>query len=111
MSNVPIPVRGRMAVSPDCLNVAVSNFRDGVDIWDRLRHGLKKSCRVSRMGRKFPLPVIFLHGGYAVASGSMEGQVTFWDVKTGMLIDELPHPGSVLLHESLYYDVDCLYGD
>jgi WD40 repeat protein len=66
--------------------MAVSNLHDSVDIYD-IPSGFLKTSIKHKMGDNVLLPVVFLHEGVDVLTGSAIGDVCMWKTSTGSCMD------------------------
>ena len=81
-----------MHVSPDGNTLVVSNLDSGFDVYHLDNSTSDGSILHSCHGRK--VPVAFIHGGFAVLSGSLFGQVSIWDASSRTLLQVLKHEGT-----------------
>ncbi|KAI5988766.1 WD40-repeat-containing domain protein [Pisolithus albus] len=80
---------GGMHISPDGNTLVVSNLDSGFDVYHLNNCTLDGSILHPCHGRK--IPVVFIHGGFAVLSGSSLGQVSIWDTSSRTLLQVLKH--------------------
>lgn len=80
---------GAMHISPDGNTLVVSNLDSGFDVYHLNNCTLDGSILHPCHGRK--IPVAFIHGGFAVLSGSPIGQVSIWDASSRVLLQVLKH--------------------
>ncbi|KAI6122950.1 WD40-repeat-containing domain protein [Pisolithus thermaeus] len=83
---------GAMHISPDGNTLVVSNLNSGFDIYCLNNCTLDRSILHPCHGCK--IPVAFIHGGFAILSGSSLGQVSIWDVSSRTLLQVLKHEGN-----------------
>ncbi|KIK27029.1 hypothetical protein PISMIDRAFT_93730 [Pisolithus microcarpus 441] len=83
---------GAMHISPDGNTLVVSNLDSGFDVYHLNNCTLDGSILHPCHGRK--IPVVFIHGGFAVLSGSSLGQVSIWDTNSRTLLQVLKHEGN-----------------
>ncbi|KAI5991023.1 quinon protein alcohol dehydrogenase-like superfamily [Pisolithus marmoratus] len=74
---------------PDGNTLVVSNLDSGFDVYHLNNCTLDGSILHPCHGRK--IPVAFIHGGFAVLSGSPIGQVSIWDASSRVLLQVLKH--------------------
>ncbi|KAI0351495.1 WD40 repeat-like protein [Trametes cingulata] len=67
------------SVRPDLARIVLSNATSGFDIYD-LDSGSPEAFLPAGPGACRAVPVLFIHGGNALLSGSTTGQVALWDV-------------------------------
>ncbi|KAI0650186.1 WD40-repeat-containing domain protein, partial [Trametes meyenii] len=68
------------SVKPDGKQIVISNAASGFDVYN-LISGEPEGSMATEGGLR-AVPVLFIHGGNAVVSGSTIGDVILWDVKT-----------------------------
>ncbi|KAI5989697.1 WD40-repeat-containing domain protein [Pisolithus albus] len=83
---------GAMHISPDGNTLVVSNLDSGFDVYHLNNCTLDGSILHPCHGRK--IPVAFIHGGFAILSGSSLGQVSIWDASSRTLLQVLKHEGN-----------------
>ncbi|KIK14282.1 hypothetical protein PISMIDRAFT_117314 [Pisolithus microcarpus 441] len=83
---------GAMHISPDGNTLVVSNLDSGFDVYRLNNCTLDGSILHPCHGRK--IPVAFIHGGFAILSGSSLGQVSIWDASSRTLLQVLKHEGN-----------------
>ncbi|KAI6125168.1 WD40-repeat-containing domain protein [Pisolithus croceorrhizus] len=83
---------GHCLLSLDEQTVLISNLSEGMDLY-RIRHchPYRRFKYTADTGDNLPVQVAFLHDGRVVACGSMDGNVTVWDVANEDQIQVLPH--------------------
>ncbi|OJT02572.1 hypothetical protein TRAPUB_6894 [Trametes pubescens] len=97
-----------ISVDPTGTFIAASNLVSGVDI-HRIETGALVSSVAHDIGEEYPIPVLYIHGGYAIIGGSTLGYAYIWVVKT-----ELPQKQQILkvpgglkvLSVAAHYDED-----
>ncbi|KAI9062810.1 hypothetical protein FKP32DRAFT_1554326, partial [Trametes sanguinea] len=67
-------------LSPDCSHIAVANLVDGFDIYD-LETGSVALSLFHEVGKKYPVPVLYVHGGTAILGGSTAGMMDLWYIE------------------------------
>jgi len=85
------PIRGRVnaiAWSPDGLLIAEGNSAGTVEL---LRSDLREAVSVLTVSSADIVSVAFSHDGNGLAIGSADGRTSFWDVRDGHLLFDLPH--------------------
>ncbi|KAI6121627.1 WD40-repeat-containing domain protein [Pisolithus sp. B1] len=83
---------GAMHISPDGNTLVVSNLDSGFDVYHLNNCTLDGSILHPCHGHK--IPVAFIHGGFAILSGSSLGQVSIWDASSRTLLQVLKHEGN-----------------
>ncbi|KAI6037884.1 WD40-repeat-containing domain protein [Pisolithus marmoratus] len=78
-----------MHISPDRNTLVVSNLDSGFDVYHLNNCTLDGSILHPCHGHK--IPVAFIHGGFAVLSGSPIGQVSISDASSRVLLQVLKH--------------------
>lgn len=68
-----------ISVDPTGTFVAVSNLDDGFDI-HRIKTGALVSTIPHDFGDAYPIPVLYIHGGYGIVGGSTLGHASIWYV-------------------------------
>ncbi|KAJ3005290.1 hypothetical protein NUW54_g4405 [Trametes sanguinea] len=94
------------SLSPDGGRIVVSNLVNGVDVYDTDTGALVLTVP-HEVGKGHPLPVTFIHGGHAIASGNGLGCVKVWyvDGASSRKLQTLPAPGNNrVLSLGGYYD-------
>ncbi|KAI0666485.1 WD40-repeat-containing domain protein, partial [Trametes maxima] len=69
----------RSSLSPDGVHLAVSNLAYGFDIYDITTGALVLTIS-HEVGKEYPVPVLFIHGGRAIVGGSTVGTLNIWYV-------------------------------
>ncbi|OSC99815.1 WD40 repeat-like protein [Trametes coccinea BRFM310] len=69
----------RSSLSPDGSRLAVSNLVYGFDIYD-VDTGALALAVTHDIGKEYPAPVLYIHGGHAIVGGSTVGMVNIWYV-------------------------------
>ena len=72
------------SVSDDGHLLAISNLTTGFDIYNVISSAPVR-CLRQRIGQPFPVPVLFVHGGQALLTGSTTGDVRLWSTASGQL--------------------------
>ncbi|OSC97460.1 WD40 repeat-like protein, partial [Trametes coccinea BRFM310] len=72
-------VMARSSLSPDGSRLVVSNLVYGFDIYD-LDTGALALAVTHDVGKQYPAPVLYIHGGRAIMGGSTKGVVNIWYV-------------------------------
>ena len=83
----------RASISPDSHLLAISDLAHGFTVHD-YRSGAFIRRFVHEVGRRFPVPVLFIHQGHAIVGGSTVGHVNIWDVEDGNRLAELNVPST-----------------
>ncbi|KAI6015941.1 WD40-repeat-containing domain protein [Pisolithus marmoratus] len=88
---------GHCLLSPDEQTVLISNLSEGMDLYKiRHCHPYHQFKYTADTGDNLPVQVAFLHDSRAVACGSMDGNVTVWDIANEDQIQVLPHDGHLV---------------
>ncbi|KAA1478727.1 WD40 repeat-like protein [Dentipellis sp. KUC8613] len=72
---------GSTSLSPSGRYLAVSNIRSGFDVYDLQTNSPVRSYRHTT-GKDLPVPVLFVHEGFAIMGGSGSGEVDVWDASS-----------------------------
>ncbi|KAI6046194.1 quinon protein alcohol dehydrogenase-like superfamily [Pisolithus marmoratus] len=85
---------GHCLLSPDEQTVLISNLLEGMDLYKIHHcHPYHRFKYTADTGDNLPVQVAFLHDSRVVACGSMDSNVTVWDVANEDQIQVLPHDG------------------
>ncbi|KAH9896046.1 WD40-repeat-containing domain protein [Cubamyces lactineus] len=68
------------SLSPDGSNIAVANMVNGFDVYD-LDTGAVVLSLFHKVGKEYPVPVQYVHGGNAILGGSTVGMLDLWYVE------------------------------
>ncbi|KAI0658042.1 WD40-repeat-containing domain protein [Cubamyces menziesii] len=68
------------SLSPDGFNIAVANMVNGFDVYD-LDTGAVVLSLFHKVGKEYPVPVQYVHGGNAILGGSTVGMLDLWYVE------------------------------
>ncbi|EPS92446.1 hypothetical protein FOMPIDRAFT_1107525, partial [Fomitopsis schrenkii] len=94
-----IPTRngaiGRSSLSPCNELLAIHNIAAGFDVY-RIDTRKRISTFRYQPSQYVSLPVLFLHGGKALLTGSDVGRVRVYDIATTLQVDQLNHSNVVL---------------
>lgn len=83
--------RGSASVSPDGSLLAISNVKDGFDLFNIDQNKVSHMFYHAESNPGFPLPVLFIHGGSAVVGGSGCGTVHIRETSSKYPLDnDLP---------------------
>ncbi|KAH9917208.1 uncharacterized protein B0H18DRAFT_884063, partial [Fomitopsis serialis] len=83
---------GRSSLSQNKKVLVVSNLHDGFDMY-RLSGQLHLCTFKTKALMNIPLPVLFIHDGRAVLTGSDTGCVSIYDCATTLVMQALAHGG------------------
>ncbi|RDX40375.1 hypothetical protein OH76DRAFT_1299375, partial [Lentinus brumalis] len=83
---------GRLAVSPNEELLAVSNLFDGFDVY-RIKDQTHLFTISADTAVNIPLPVMFIHAGSALLTGSSSGQARICSAEDGSTIQTLASSG------------------
>ncbi|TFK82415.1 WD40 repeat-like protein [Polyporus arcularius HHB13444] len=85
----------RSSLSPDGSSLALYKLTAGIEVRlildDSVKYSFPKRRAVSSL-----VPVLFVHGGHAIAVGSTKGEVEIWDVASATHMQTLVHQGEYL---------------
>ncbi|KAI0325699.1 WD40 repeat-like protein, partial [Cubamyces sp. BRFM 1775] len=68
------------SLSPDALHIAVANLVNGFDVYN-LDMGSIVLSLFHKVGKGYPVPVLYVHGGNAILGGSTAGVLDLWYVE------------------------------
>lgn len=78
--------------------LATLNPKAGLEIYEipsgTRCHRLDVNSNAIAMDSHRSVPVLFIHRGQAILSGSQLGEAAFWDMRSGEKWQTLRHPGS-----------------
>ncbi|KAH9887574.1 WD40-repeat-containing domain protein [Cubamyces lactineus] len=101
-------VMARSSLSPDGSRLAVSNLVYGFDIYD-ISTGALALAVTHEVGKEYPVPVLYIHGGRAILGGSTIGVVNIWyvDKSISRKMQTLSVSGAEkILSLAAHYDTD-----
>ncbi|KAH9854810.1 WD40-repeat-containing domain protein [Lenzites betulinus] len=88
-----IPIPGQIAdasISSDAKLIAISNVTSGFDVYS-VQSGQAICSLGHTIGEHRKIPVLFVHDGFALVGGNMQGNVHLWDVQSGRKLHSLLH--------------------
>ncbi|KAI0657557.1 WD40-repeat-containing domain protein [Cubamyces menziesii] len=86
--------RASSSLSPDAVHIAVANMVNGFDVYN-LDTGAIVLSLFHKVGKQYPAPVLYVHGGNAILGGSTAGVLDLWYVEGALSrkMQTLPVPG------------------
>lgn len=83
--------RGSASLSPNGSLLAISNVKDGFDLYDIAENKVSHMFDHAESNPGYPFPVLFIHGGNAVIGGSGCGKVHIRETSSKYALDnDLP---------------------
>ena len=80
-------------ISPDSRLLAISDLVHGFTMYNCQSGGLIRRF-IHEVGKRYPVPVLFIHQGRVIVGGRTVGHVNIWDIEDGRRIEALDIPGA-----------------